>query len=102
MTSLSCLSHDRASVRVSEANLHRIVDVISALPPEKIDDMQRQVAFLFDKYFQSMAKIALTTLQVNFGPKTYNKFTYSFYCGVLNFACFFSDHKRPSVSSHWS
>ena len=40
--------------------------------------MQRQVAFLFDKYFQSMAKIALTTLQVIYKSNTYmyNKSTF--------------------------
>ena len=51
-------------MRVSETNLHRVVDVISALPQEKVEDMRRQVHFLFDSYFRSMATITMTTLQV--------------------------------------
>jgi hypothetical protein len=54
----------RAAIQVREDDLHRLMEIVGNFSTQRIQAMKKQVRFLYDTYFQSMAKITLTTLQI--------------------------------------
>lgn len=47
-----------------ESHLSILIDVIDDLSDKKIIEMRKSVMFVYEKYFSSMGKIALTTLDI--------------------------------------
>ncbi|XP_050417869.1 exostosin-2 [Patella vulgata] len=58
------LDWTRAAVEVREDDLADIIKIIKTYSPERIQQMQKQVKYYYDKYFSSLKAIALTTLQI--------------------------------------
>ncbi|EEZ99036.1 exostosin-2 [Tribolium castaneum] len=54
----------RAAVFIMENYLHTLVDVLEKISPQRIKQMQKTGRFLYDSYFSSIEKIALTTLDI--------------------------------------
>lgn len=54
----------RAALFVMEDYLNSVMEVVKEVSEERIKEMRQQVRFLYDKYFSSLDKIALTTLDV--------------------------------------
>lgn len=51
-----------ATISIRETDLHSVMTVLKAVSPQRIDELQKQVKFLYDRYFSSLEKIVLTTL----------------------------------------
>lgn len=58
------LDWKRAAVLVVENEIKRIPAILKEVPKSQIADMRRQGKWFWDRYFNSMGKIALTTLRV--------------------------------------
>ncbi|RZC43062.1 exostosin-2, partial [Asbolus verrucosus] len=54
----------RAAVFIMENYLHTLMDVLGKISPKRIRQMRETVRFLYDSYFSSVDKIAVTTLDV--------------------------------------
>ena len=59
-----CCIFSRASAQVREEELPKLLEVIGNYSVDRVHSMRRQIQFLYDNYFESMAKITLTTLDV--------------------------------------
>lgn len=58
------LDWKKAAVVVYEDNLSELMNILKSFSDEKIIEMRKQVLFLWERYFSSMAKVAETTLQI--------------------------------------
>ena len=54
----------RASAQVREEELPKLMEVVGNYSVDRVHSMRRQIRFLYRNYFDSMAKITLTTLDV--------------------------------------
>ncbi|KAL8611501.1 hypothetical protein ACOMHN_014556 [Nucella lapillus] len=54
----------RGSVQVREDDLPKLMEVVGNYSVDRVHTMRRQIRFLSRSYFESMAKITLTTLQI--------------------------------------
>ena len=57
-------SSSRAAVIVREEQLSELPEILSAISPSHIKDLQRQGRFYWQQYFKSIKDITLTTLQI--------------------------------------
>ncbi|KAH1028394.1 exostosin-2 isoform X1 [Dendroctonus ponderosae] len=55
---------NRIAIFIMESHMSTLIDVIDELSNKKIMEMQKSVMFVYEKYFSSMEKIALTTLDI--------------------------------------
>lgn len=62
-TALLCIFF-RASAQVREEELPKLMEVVGNYSVDRVHSMRRQIRFLYHSYFDSMAKITLTTLDV--------------------------------------
>ncbi|XP_071791199.1 exostosin-2-like [Asterias amurensis] len=58
------LDWQRAAVIVPEEQLSELPEILSAISPSHIKDLQRQGRFYWQQYFKSIKDITLTTLQI--------------------------------------
>ena len=49
---------------VRSGELVNLLDILHNISPERVDSLQKQVAFIWSKYFETPGDIALTTLQI--------------------------------------
>ncbi|KAF5286151.1 hypothetical protein FQR65_LT12909 [Abscondita terminalis] len=54
----------RASVFIMEDYLNTLFDILKKISRERIEDMRKQVRFLYNRYFSSMKSIVETTLDI--------------------------------------
>lgn len=54
----------RAAIFVMEDYLNTVMNIIKKISKEKTEEMQKQVKFLYDKYFSSLKAITDTTLDI--------------------------------------
>lgn len=54
----------RAAIFVMEDYLNTVINVVKQVSKEKIKEMQKQVKFIYDKYFSSLKAITETTLDI--------------------------------------
>ena len=54
----------RAAVFIMENYLHTLMDVLGKISPKRIRQMRETIRFLYNSYFSSIDKIALTTLDI--------------------------------------
>lgn len=55
---------NRAAIFIMESHLSKVMDVITKVSNKKIVQMRKCVKFLYNKYFSSMEKIAISTLDI--------------------------------------
>ncbi|KAH1021611.1 hypothetical protein HUJ04_011107 [Dendroctonus ponderosae] len=55
---------NRIAIFIMESHMSTLIDVIDELSNKKIMEMRKSVMFVYEKYFSSMEKIALTTLDI--------------------------------------
>lgn len=60
----SVLDWHRAAIFIKEENLSELMEVLKGISDEHVVEMQEQVQWLYNKYFSSMEKITLTTLDI--------------------------------------
>ncbi|KAH8275193.1 hypothetical protein KR026_001601 [Drosophila bipectinata] len=53
-----------ASVRIRESELHSVMQKLQAISNTKIVEMQKQVQWLFSKYFKDLKTVTLTALEI--------------------------------------
>ncbi|XP_021701317.1 exostosin-2 [Aedes aegypti] len=56
------LDWDLISIRIYENNLHSVITTLKAVSKERIQELRAQGAYVYDRYFSSLEKIILTTL----------------------------------------
>lgn len=60
----SVIDWKRAAIFVQEDNLSDIMDILKSISDQHVIELQRQVSWLYDKYFSTIEKITLTTLDI--------------------------------------
>ncbi|EDS37928.1 exostosin-2 [Culex quinquefasciatus] len=56
------LDWDLVSIRIHENNLHSVISTLKAVSKERVQELRAQGAYYYDRYFSSLEKIVLTTL----------------------------------------
>lgn len=58
------LDWKRAAIFIMEENLADLMEVLKSVSDEHVVEMQNQIRWLYEQYFSSMEKIAMTTLDI--------------------------------------
>ncbi|XP_018334859.1 exostosin-2, partial [Agrilus planipennis] len=58
------LDWQRAAIFIMEDYLHTLMDVVKQISQDRIQEMQKQVKFLYDSYFSSINSIVTVTLDI--------------------------------------
>lgn len=60
----SVIDWRRAAIFVQEDSLSDIMDILKSISDQHIIELQRQVSWLYNKYFSTIEKITATTLDI--------------------------------------